>query len=103
LGTVRDAYDDALIELFLAGFDQPDARMARQGELSLVVMKWSGHYCLPLASQPRVRGQIVSLDPHVASPPSEVNVADVIIGRAVTSSRVVLQCMRGVTYSAIVP
>ncbi len=43
------------------GFEQLDAWMARQGEVSLVVMESSGHYWMPLASHLRSQGRPVAV------------------------------------------
>jgi len=43
------------------GFDQLDAWLERQGEVSLVVMESSGHYWMPLASHLCRRGRAVAV------------------------------------------
>ncbi|MGH7686256.1 MAG: IS110 family transposase [Candidatus Dormibacteria bacterium] len=43
------------------GFDQFDAWLERQGEVSLVVMESSGHYWMPLASHLRRQGWAVAV------------------------------------------
>ena len=44
-----------------AGFDQLDAWLDLQGEVSLVVMESSGHYWMPLASHLRRQGRAVAV------------------------------------------
>lgn len=44
-----------------AGFDQLDAWLERQGDVSLVVMESSGHYWMPLASHLRRQGRAVAV------------------------------------------
>jgi transposase len=44
-----------------AGFDQLDAWLTRQGDVSLVVMESSGHYWMPLASHLRHQGRAVAV------------------------------------------
>src|ERR1035437_4149004 len=43
------------------GFDDLDAWLERQGEVSLVVMESSGHYWMPLASHLRRQGRAVAV------------------------------------------